>query len=493
MSQATPFVIDYDYRSVPTIRKFTLDNSRIRGIMGPFGSGKSSGCLMDIIRRSHEQNRNVRDGVRRSKWAVVRNTTKELQDTTIKTVKQWLPEGLAGVWKETNLTYYIDCFDGVELEMAFRALDREDQVRDLLSLELTGAWLNEYREIHKAIFEGIDGRIGRYPSVKEGGCKYHGIIMDTNPPDEGSYWYKYYEKERPKNAKLFKQPSGLSPQAENLPNLIGGRGYYTNLMQGKGDQYINVYIHGKYGFLISGKVVYENFNDNFHVAANRIYPIPGLPILLGFDFALNPSMVIAQLTTRGQLLVLDELMGPGMGLKQFMKSIALPFLIQKYKGYAIRGAGDPSGNSKAPTDETSCYDVLWSDEIGLKTIEPAATNALLPRIMAVDDFLSRLVDGMPAFVLSPNCEILRKGFNGGYHRKRIPGLDEQYYDEPDKNMYSHLQDGLQYLCMGCLGSAEKDIRRQQVADQVRAQMLSHHDGAFGRAMTPRVADSLVGY
>ena len=91
----------------------------------------------------------------------------------------------------------ITAFPGVQIEVLFRALDRPDQVSNLLSLELTGAWFNEAREIPKAIIEAMDGRIDRYPAVKDGGCTWTGIIMDTNPPDDDSYLYKMFEVVRP--------------------------------------------------------------------------------------------------------------------------------------------------------------------------------------------------------------------------------------------------------------------------------------------------------
>ena len=66
------YKILYNYVHVPTIRRFALDEHRIRGIMGPFGSGKSSGCVHEIIRRAHEQKPGP-DGIRRTRFAVVRN------------------------------------------------------------------------------------------------------------------------------------------------------------------------------------------------------------------------------------------------------------------------------------------------------------------------------------------------------------------------------------------------------------------------------------
>ena len=63
--------------------------------------------------------------------------------------------------------------------------------------------------------------------------------------------------------------------------------------------------------------------------------------------------------------------------------------------------------------------------------------------------LSELIDGEPAFLLSPDCALLRKGFNSGYCYRRIRSAGgEAFEDVPDKNKFSHLMDALQYLCLG---------------------------------------------
>lgn len=423
---------------------------------------------------------------RNGKSHINSRTYQQLKDTTIKTVKSWLPEAPPGVydnytavWRETTHDYFISFAPDVEIELMFRALDRPDQVRNLLSLELTGAWLNEYREIEMDIFQAIDGRIGRYPAEKDGGCGWYGIIMDSNPPDELSSWFNYWEKERPDNAKIFKQPSGLSPHAENITHLP--KGYYVNLSKGKTEQYVRVYVHGLYGFTIDGKLVYECFNDNIHIAGSTLYPIRGLPLILGFDFALNPACVITQITPRGQLLILDELMGEGMGIRQFSTNMLLPLLSTKYAGMQCIGAGDPSGASRSPTDETTCYDVLYSKEVGLTNIIPAETNSLIARTSAVESFLSKLVDGMPGIVLSPNCQILRKGFNGGYRRKRVPGAENTFFQNPEKNYWSHLQDALQYACMFILTQKQQIDHREVIRAKLR------------RGNQHRVADAIAGF
>jgi len=292
--------IEYDYGPVPTIERFTDSTKFIRGIMGPFGSGKSSGCVLEIIRRGMEQ-RPGADGIRRTRWAVIRNSYPQLNDSTIRTVHDWFPPRIFGKYHTQKHEYKITRFKDCEIEILFRALDRPDQVENLLSTEYTGAWLNEAREVPEAIFEAIQGRVGRYPSFREEGCTWDGVIMDTNPPDTDSWWYRHFEESldtsrvcteiiedstgkkcgepsvrvfnkftheefafcrKHDKYELFKQPSGLSPKAENLVNLK--KDYYKNLAAGKKSEYIKVYIHGDYGFIIDGQPVYPEYDDAVH-------------------------------------------------------------------------------------------------------------------------------------------------------------------------------------------------------------------------------------
>ena len=63
--------------------------------------------------------------------------------------------------------------------------------------------------------------------------------------------------------------------------------------------------------------------------------------------------------------------------------------------------------------------------------------------------MNRLIDGQAGFLLSPICKILRKGFAGGYHFKRVKvSGDERFHDKADKNSFSHPHDALQYMLSG---------------------------------------------
>lgn len=449
----------YNYDDVPTLRRFALCNKRVKAAMGPFGSGKSSAMVMEIIRRANEQEPGP-DGIRRSRWAVVRNSYLQLKDTTIKTFHDWFPPAVFGEYRVTDHTYIITKFPNVQLEVLFRALDRPDQVSNLLSLEVTGAWFNEVREIPWTIIDAMDSRIGRYPSGRDGGPSWYGIIMDTNPPDDSSEFYNMFEVEKPDDWEVFKQPSGLSVHAENVKNLP--KKYYENLSKGKSPMYTRVYIHGQYGFFMAGKPVYQTFRDNIHVAPHILQPSSGLDVLLGFDFGLQPSCTIAQVTPVGQLRILDELVSNGMGIKQFCNNQLLPLLRTKYSGLNVMGYGDPSGIARMPTDESTCFEVLQGSEIGLTNVIPASTNAIVARVGAVERFLNSMYMGEPGFILSPNCAFIRKALNGAYYYEKdkktinVRGGDTKLV--PCKNFFSHISNSLEYLCLFLTDKRESDKR-----------------------------------
>ncbi len=470
----------YNYDDCPTIRDFALSNLRQRFVMGPFGSGKSSGMVAEIIRRAHQQAPWKSDGIRRVRVAVVRNTFRQLEDSTIKTFHYWLPPEKYGTWNQTRHDYMITAFPKTEIEVNFRALDRPDQIDNLLSVEYTFAWFNEYREIPWAVFEVMDGRIGRYPPKEEAVPTWIGIIGDTNPPDEYSPYYKYFEgpypnsvtKERPTNARLWKQPSGLAPNAENIRNLP--RNYYQNLARNKSDVFVNVYVHGRYGYIEEGRPVYaKSYNDNRHVSINAIEPIKGIPLITGWDFGLNPSVIIGQVLPSGRILILRAISSDGIGLERFCINTVIPMLRTQFFGFKILGYGDPAGKARVQTDEKTCYDIFQKNEIGFYDIEPAPTNDLTPRINAAERQLNRMVGGEPAIIIDPSCNLLRKALSSGYRYKKIQtSVDEQYADTPEKNFFSHIGNAFEYFCMFVGDFSERRDRDEHFRKQISGIPLS---------------------
>lgn len=446
----------------------------VRGLKGPVGSGKSSTCCMEIMR--HTLNQVPFNGVRRARWAVIRGTYPELKSTTIKTWSDWFPGDIAPIKWDAPITSTMkikDTGDGnaLELEVVFIAMETANDTGKLRSLELTGAWINEASELPKEVFDMVTQRVGRYPSLKQGGPTHPCIILDTNPPDDDHWYYKLAEEDTPDNWEFFDQPGGLirvqtedsveyvpNPDAENIFNLTGGYEYYLRMVAGKTDDWIKVFVLGQYGTTADGKPVYPEYNDKIHCADEPIEVNRYAPIYLGWDFGLTPACIVGQISPKGQLLILDEFVAEDMGIRQFASEIVKPALQNKYAGLKFISRGDPAGVNRSQTDERTCYQELL--EVGIAS-EPADTNDFIPRRESVAFFLNRLAGGEAGFLLSPNCRDLRRGFLGGYRYERLKVAGERYRDRPVKDKYSHPHDALQYLCLAAREGG-RNVRARQI-------------------------------
>ena len=404
-------------------------------------SGKSVTSCFEIVRRASLQEPDER-GVRKTRALVVRETARQLMDTTIKTWLDWFPEGVCGRYMRTTKTYFFKVGD-VECEVMFRALDDADDVANLNSLELTFAWMNECRDIHPEIVDALSKRVGRFPSKKDGGPTWFGMWGDTNPPTMETWWYYQMEGLNPEDGvspndngwDVFKQPSGRSHYAENIENLP--EGYYDT--QGRSEEYIRVYIDGEYGLSSAGTPVYKYFRPDYHMAKETIRPIQnGLrPLIVGMDLGLTPAAVVGQQDARGRALILAECYSFDMGVKRFVRTMLKPLLYERFSGLPVMIVVDPAGTQRAQTDERRVVDIIRDE--GFKVIS-ASTNAISPRINAVDDFLMRQVDGDPAFLVDPSCNWLKSSMMGGYRfRKDGEGIE--------KGPHSHIAEALQYLML----------------------------------------------
>jgi hypothetical protein len=410
------------------------------------------------------------DGVRRSRWCVVRQSYRQLEDSTMKTVFQWYPPHQFGDWLSSKHNFTIKALKAdhgepnAEIELCFRALDRPDQIGNLLSTEYTGGWINEGRDVAWPVWEALIGRVGRYPAAKDGGSSWFGLISDTNPPDTDSDWYRFFEEKdhsedierynaallkRDPNAKIltpatfsgiFKQPSGLGPLAENTSNLPPG--YYERQAIGKSDDWIKVYLKGEYGFTLDGKPVFPEYSDELHCPSDeRKQPrtIEGLPIYRSYDFGLTPACVFSQITPEGRWIVVDELVATDMGFDKFSDEV-LEHSNRHYGDEEFIDIGDPAGNQRSQTDEKTCFEIAWVKGIAMQ----AAPQAPLLRLEGTRKALRTLVSGKPQFVLHQRCRRLRKALMGGYHFRRKQVAAERYEEKPEKNQHSHVADALTY-------------------------------------------------
>lgn len=438
-----------DYVPPPTVAAFLRDKTEVKVILGPVGSGKSSGCILHALKNAMEQAPD-RDGIRRSRHVVVRNTMPQLKLTTIKSFLDWIPHGVLGKWISSDKTYYMR-FNDVEAEVIFLALDDKDDVAKLLSLETTTAWFNEFREIDQDIFEGMTKRIGRYPSKKGGpGPTYKCIIADSNMPAVDTWLYNMAERLIDNNWAVFKQPGGRDPLAENVENLPPG--YYDPT--GLSDEYVRVMIDAQYGTSQAGLPVYRHtFVKSFHVSTAPLKTIhsDNTPIVVGLDAGLTPAAVIGQQLPTGRVCILSEVVTPAdekMGMERFLRDRLLPHLKNKYPGAKPLVIVDPAAAQRSQPTEETVFQIVT--KAGLKC-RLASTNKTELRISAVESLLGRSVNGGAGFLIDGGAApVLVKGFEHAYRYDKKK--DDEPTEKPAKNFASHVHDACQYLATHFVGS-----------------------------------------
>lgn len=471
MSQKT-----IEYRLKPqgeTLAAYMVSRKRVTFIMGPLGSGKTFQSCQKLFKLFCEQKPNA-EGRRKSRWCAIRNTYPDLLSTT---VKDWL-ELFGHLGKFTSggmeppthsIAFMLEDQTIVEAEIVFLALDRPDAVRKLRGMQVTGFWLNEVKELNKQVVDMCDLRHGRYPSAMDGGPTWHGMIGDTNAPDNDHWYYRLAEEEKPEGWEFFRQPGGLvdgglgvggrkkwieNPHAENVNNLPPG--YYAKGAQGKSDDWIAVNLANQYGFVMDGKPVYPEYIDSIHCREFDL--IPGLPLYMGVDFGRTPAALIGQRTLMGQWRWRYEVVTEDMGAVEFSKLVNR-FISEKLSGYEWeKFSGDPSGDNRSQADDNTPILIMRANGI---PISGTSTNDPTIRREAVAGCLNKLVEGEPGLIIHPDCKMARKGMAGGYSYKRVQVIgDERYKDEPDKNMYSHVCEAGQYMLLGG-GEGKAVIRKKQ--------------------------------
>lgn len=476
------------YVADPTVAAFLADRSFYSAIMGPFRSGKSTACVQKalIVAAEQKPSLDTETGrmLRRTRGVVVRQTYPELLSTTLRTWQAWIPKSRMQYTMQAPIRGKMVvpwCVNGktdgtwIDMEVDFLAMEREDDKRKLLGTEYTWAWVNEAREVPWAIIEMLS-RVGSYPYKIHGGATWSGIWMDTNPPNTRSDFYKTFELKKPDGWRIFKQPGGLmrqgsawvpNPRAENVQNLEQGMMYYLRMIEGKDDEWIKVYAGGEYGSVFDGRPVYElYYRDSTHRSPFPLGWFRGVPMVYGVDFGLTPAFILGQVAPAGNVNILREYLGEYMGIEQLLSEVVRPALARDFPGCILGvGEGDPAGKQKNQGDirTPDCFEILARNGFQAR---PARTNDIVIRRQAVIDLLSRQIGGRPALQIDPSCVMLLEGFIGGYQFQKVQAItvEPRYKDIPEKNVYSHPHDALQYLCMG-VGHPTLQVGRKRAPER----------------------------
>jgi len=495
----------------PVSAKFYAARDFLSIIMGPVGSAKTTTVLRKIMMLANYQAPSPRDGKRRSRWRVVRDTYKNVKSTSLVTWHKIVPADSPATIRyayggpadaAVHVVHWPHPADGSEviLEVEFVGLGELTAEQSMSSWEGTGIYYNELNLMDEQTFlQGIT-RVGRYPGDDHGLTSCPCILADLNAPPVTDWTYRLISRItsgrldemligaglspadllnswHTRLAGFYRQPGGREPGAENLENL-GGRAYYNRqvglfLLAGREDL-ITTKVDNQFGPTRAGRPVYSGWKDHRHVAPEPLMPMEGIKIMVGADQGLCPAAILLQEMPDGQVRGLDEVVPPRnvtWTAAEFAENLMRLRRSDKYRGFTFAGCCDMAGNARTANDPNKA---TWVSIVRANTDFPwalASTNDLDTRLSAVRVPLARDLGGEPGFLLSPTCEVTREGFNDGYRFRRRAVSGEEYDDLPEKNYFSNVHDALQYGCMG-LGlhfDAQARARPTRATAPVRAK------------------------
>lgn len=451
-----------------------VDRSEMAVIRGPWGSGKTLACCQRIFQHAIEQNFDSR-GHRSSRWFAIRESYPKIETTTMETWLQWFPEATYGRLYTGTKPYRHEVRVGdIRLDVYFASVDEIAGESVFQSLEPTGVWWNELEYAARSMFFSAHGRVGRFPSLIEGGSKWSGTLADLNAPSE-AHWLPMMTGEvelpdemplderiayqRPAEMAYFVQPPAVTevrgrkgepprfvvnPEAENLEFLA--EGYYERAMLGKTARWIRSRLGNQIIPLVEGDPVWSNYDESVHLSPVPLEPVPGEDVYLGLDFGRRPFAALGQKIGRVMQLQFEAAM-ENSGASKFAPEVRsvlgkfYPWVLQPGSRAALYCYGDPKGEDGTQTDERTAYDVFRANGITVRPA-PVKQNNIRTRIEVVEYALDR-----NALLISPRCRRLKMAFGGGYRypAERPSPLQER---KPIKDRYSDAADAVQYLLLG---------------------------------------------
>lgn len=468
--------ITLEFEPVGTLRDMFITGlvKKFIFVMGPVGSTKTTTCLYFLLMEAARQAPSP-DGIRRTRYGIGRFTLASLKMTVLKDALSLF--GRLAEWNGSNNTLTFKIAD-IHSEWIFLPMETEEDQKRLLSLQLTGVYINEVREVAFPLVMAAFSRTGRFPSTKHGGVPvtHRFLLADSNMGTINSDLYNFLEKEKNPNVLFIHQPSGKSPKADWLKYLP--KDYYDDIQIGQTKAWIDTHVHSKWSLDLTGLPVFSTiFNYNFHVSEKPLHPIHAYPLIVGIDPGFNPAALIGQLTPRGQLRIYREIYAPNCLFGTFINTYVMP--VAQMPGFALKPLYfiiDPAGINRNAVTGLSAYGVLQEMRFNVYL---ASTNDIDPRLKAIERLLVETrgfesndddAKQIPAILIDRSCDVLIRGLQGEYRYKKKK-LTGELEDKPEKkHPISDVMDCLGYIGIG-LGTASiaRDMGPVSIVNQMRGR------------------------
>lgn len=368
-----------------------------------------------------------------AEWALIRDTWENMQATTMKTFFEWFPPGVAGQFHATKkvFTWASGLAQG---EVQFLGMDDPQDASKLMSRSLAGFGIDEPAPaigsggVDELIFD-----IGM-SRLRQSGMKWYGAKLAENNPDENHWTYRKFVQPGT-NGYVVWQPTNPE-NSVNLPPT-----YYEDLRKlwGHRPDLLRRFVEGEFGFQQMGKAVTPQWSDKLHLATGLV-PIRDTVHVL-WDFGHNPTAIFTQKTPLGTWLILDAIVGEGIGAEELIIDQVKPLIADRYRRLKMAHIGDPAGNEREQTSTARTAVRYILQELGGSWRSgPVRTQLRIDPLQAV---LGRTVNGRGLVQVDrERAKKVWQALRGGWHyhvaRSGLISLD------PFKNEHSHPGDAMGY-------------------------------------------------
>ena len=415
-----------DFKPNQTQRSFIQSQAQADFFSTRVGEGKSTAlnwaCLYHTIHNPG------------ARWAMIRDTWENLRRTTLASFFERFPPGIMGNWHESNKEW--TWASGITRgKIIWLGMDDPKDASKLQSLELGGFGMDEVAPaegnggIPELVFDLALTRL------RQADMTWYAAKLASNNSDD-THW----------SHRRFVDPGSpgfviWQPQvAENEKNLPPG--YYETLRRqlGHRSDLISRFIDGQFGFQQIGSAVTPQFNEKIHLATG-LAPVRGADLVLLWDFGLNPTCIITQVTPLGHWLILQSIVGDGIGVQELIAEVVKPVLQARYFGFRWRHIGDPNGAMREQSSSRqSAVRVIRTELGGPFRAGPVSLSERLEPLRAV---LSRTLQGRGVVQVDRNrAREVHLALRGGWHfRESAVGV---LSPDPVKDIHSHPGDAMGY-------------------------------------------------
>lgn len=477
----------------PVSQAFLNDRTPTAVLMGPLGGGKTTTCSYKVLLLATESpiawHPMTNKPTRMSRGIVLRDTFRIAEKTVLGSWQQWFPRNYPGSasfgGNDRPFVHTLNFIgsDGIRIEAVteFAGLGENSVATQLKGGEYSVGWLNETNTHSKEALPELEQRLGRWPPPKlvlspreierledQLGHKVYQperaiahAMGDMNAPTFDNWTYEALVTSRGPDRAFHQQPSGRSPEAENLFNLPGGEAYYERIVRNQDERFVRMMVDNEFGYSLSGKPVYQGFDHRRHVSSHPLEARDELDLHIGVDAStggLSPAAVFGQSWTPRIAVVGELFVGQGVGPARFGE--ALQAYMNEHHPNRPRSRVklwlDPASQYGADTEggQQTAQEMIAAALQVPAMIPGNGNNELAFRLSAMEAEFRGYLEANSSLIICPKaCPLFVQTCSSKYRFKKKPEhASNEYDDVPEKSHpWSDIADGGQYVVIGIRG------------------------------------------